>query len=42
MRFKELITPFEKIEKLDKLRRNGSISEEEFENKKKKIMDEEI
>ena len=42
MHFKELMTPFEKIEKLDKLRKRGSISDEEFESKKKKIMDEEI
>ena len=42
MRFKELITPFEKIKKLDKLRKEGSISNEEFESKKKEIMDKEI
>ena len=42
MRFKELMSPFEKIEKLDKLRKKGSISDEEFESKKKEIMDREI
>ena len=42
MHFKELMTPFEKIERLDKLRKKGSISDEEFESKKKEIMDKEV
>ena len=40
--FKELMNPFEKIERLDKLRKKGLISDEEFENKKKEILDKEI
>jgi len=40
--FKELMNPFEKIERLDKLRKKGLITDEEFENKTQEIMDKEI
>ena len=42
MNFKELMSPFEKIERLDKLRKKGLISDKEFNDKKKEILDKEI
>lgn len=42
MKLQQLMNPFEKIERLGRLLNKGLITQEEFDKKKKQILDEEI
>ena len=42
MRLKQIMDPFEKLRKLNKLKQDGIINDEDYESKKQQILDEDM